>query len=376
MITVRFILTRLHLLRALLPLLTLRKVLNLLHAAVRFFLGTTRAVAHPPVLILSLTTHCNYKCRMCLKSTSPTSGKGALEDYRHPREMDFAALEALLREHADYLCMVRLHGGEPTQYRNFVPLVHLLNQLRIPFNIITNGSLLTEELCEALVGGYCFGVGVSLDAGRAETYRYIRRGGELSTVLANLRRLNALKRARRSVRPVLSASMCTFAANIGEVTELLQICHEHGIPSLSVGEGMDYDTPFTTAAQLARNNKALFRAELSRARAKAKELGLILRLRFPSLAGDSEPAGDLPRQVPVLPPKNCLNLYASVWLTPSLEAIGCSASAVSWGSVRDRGLDAVWNGTAGRYASARRDLRNHVVPEGCSGCIYTGGFAS
>jgi MoaA/NifB/PqqE/SkfB family radical SAM enzyme len=313
---------------------------------------------------------------MCLKSTTPTSDKGALLDYRHPREMDFPELRKLLEEHADYLCIVHLHGGEPLRYRNIVQLVELLNELKIPFNIITNGSLLTEQLCKKLVGGYCFSVGVSLDAASEETYRYIRRGGELSRVLSNLKRINTIKDNSRSRRPILSASMCTFAANIGEVSDLIQICHDYNIPSLTVGEGFDYDTNFTKPSNLARNNKELFRRELFKAQAKAKQLGVILRLRFPFLADDAESTRGLPRQVGTLLPKSCLNLYASVWRLPNLDAIGCSVSPMSWGSVKERGLDAVWNGPDGTYVIARRDLRNEKVPLACEGCVYTGRFLS
>jgi len=360
----------------LLPLLTIKKVLNLLHAVARFLLRTSKTVKHPPMLILTLTTYCNYSCRMCLKSTTPTSDKGALLDYRNPREMDFPELRQLLEEHADYLCIVHLHGGEPLRYSNIVPLVDLLNELKIPFNIITNGSLLTEQLCEKLVGGYCFSVGVSLDAASEETYRYIRRGGELSHVLSNLKRINTIKDSSHSRRPILSASMCTFAANIGEVSDLIQICHDYNIPSLTVGEGFDYDTNFTTPSQLAKNNKERFRRELSTAQSKARELGVILRLRFPFLADDAAPTKGLPKQVAILPPKSCLNLYASVWLMPNLDAIGCSVSPMSWGSVEEHGLDAVWNDPDGIYAIARRDLKNQRVPSACEGCVYTGGFLS
>ena len=148
MITVRFILTRFHLVFALVPLLTFRKVFNLLHAIVCFMLKKNRTVEHPPILLLTLTTDCNYTCRMCLKSSKWKSTKGALLNYRKPKEMDFAVLRELLIEHADYLAVVKLQGGEPLHYSNIVELVDLLNELKIPFDILTNGSLLTKELCK------------------------------------------------------------------------------------------------------------------------------------------------------------------------------------------------------------------------------------
>jgi MoaA/NifB/PqqE/SkfB family radical SAM enzyme len=377
MITVRFILTRFHLVFALLPLLTFRKVFNLLHAIAYFMLKKDRTVEHPPILLLTLTTDCNYTCRMCLKSSKWKSTKGALINYRKPKEMDFAVLRELLREHANYLAVVKLQGGEPLHYSSIVELVDLLNELKIPFDILTNGSLLTEELCKKLVGGYCFNISISLDAGSNETYRYLRRGGELPHVLSNLRRLNEIKEERASSRPMLNASMCTFSENIGEVSELVEICSQYKIPSLTVGEGFDYDTAFTQPHQLARNNKERFREELVKARSTAKQRGIILRLRFPCLAEDSaNSANQLPKQVGFVPPKDCLNLYASVWLLADFNAVGCSNSAISWGNIQEHGLQPVWNDPDGIYALARRNLKERKVPVGCEGCIYTGSFLS
>ena len=365
MITFSFILTRLHLVLALLPLLTFRKVFNLLHAIVCFVLRSSRTVKHPSILILTLTTHCNYTCRMCLKSRKRKSNKGALMDYQRPKEMDFGALRDLLREHADYLALVKLQGGEPLYHSNIVELVDLLNELKIPFDILTNGSLLTEDLCRKLVNSYCFSISISLDAGRNETYRYLRHGGELPQVLSNIGRLNDIKSERASNRPILNASMCTFAENIGEVSELLEICSEYRIPSLTVVEGHDYDTAFTKPHQLAR------------AKSTARRLGIILRLRFPCLADDSEnPGNQSSEQVSIVPPRNCLNLYASVWLLPDFNAMGCSCSTMSWGNIREQGLQPVWNDPDGLYVRARQDLRERKVPVACRGCIYSGGFLS
>lgn len=377
MITISFVLTRLHLVLALLPLLTFKKVVNLLHAVVRFVLKTSQTVEHPPILLLTLTTYCNYTCRMCLKSSKRKSTKGQLINYRNPKEMDFEALRELLMEHAEYLAVVKLQGGEPMHYSRIVELVDLLNELKIPFDILTNGSLLTEELCKKLVGSYCFNISVSLDAGSAETYRYLRHGGELQHVLSNVQRLNEIKAVHASSRPMLNASMCTFAENIGEVAAVVEICSQYKIPSLTVVEGHDYDTAFTQPHQLARNNKVRFQEELAKARSTAKQCGIILRLRFPCLAEDSANSDkQLPKQVGFVPPKDCLNLYASVWLMPDFNTVGCSNSTISWGNIQEHGFQSVWNDPGGVYVHARRDLKEGKVPTGCGGCIYTGSFLS
>ncbi len=73
MVTVSFIVTRIRLILALLPLLTFKKVFNLVAAIFFFLVKSERTVKHPPILILALSNKCNYECIMCLKSSKKVS---------------------------------------------------------------------------------------------------------------------------------------------------------------------------------------------------------------------------------------------------------------------------------------------------------------
>lgn len=374
MITISFILARVRLVLALLPLLTVRKIANLVAAICRFIVRSETTVAHPPILILTLTTECNYSCIMCLRSRREGSTKGSLMAYDNPREMDFDRLEALLREHADYLCVVQLHGGEPLTYSRFLPLVQLLNELRIPFDMVTNGSLLSERLCTELVGRYCFGLSVSLDAASPGTYARIRKGGDLANVLEGVGRITGQKRERRVRRPVVSASMCVFAQNVNEMAGLVRLCSDHGISDLTINEGWDYDTPEISEEHLVANNIDPVRRALEAARAEARRRKVNLRIRFPSLSGVE--FHDVPRQDELMLPRNCLNLYASAWVLPDFRLMGCSNATAAFGSLTEYTFEEVWNGKAFGYVRARRSLKRKEVPAECTGCIYTGSFFS
>ncbi len=109
MITVRFVFTRIFYLIAILPLLSRKKVLNLLKALFFFLFKSNCSVKSPPILVINLTNRCNYSCIMCAKQSSVKR----MIDYQNSCDMDFDVLEMFLRKHADYLCLVRLHGGEP-----------------------------------------------------------------------------------------------------------------------------------------------------------------------------------------------------------------------------------------------------------------------
>lgn len=374
MVTLTLIATRLKLLFALLPLLTIKKLFNLCLAALYFTLRSSKTVAHPPIMILTLTSGCNYKCIMCLRSSRSDSNKGSLIDYSHPKEMNFESLAMLLKQHSEYLCMVRLHGGEPLHHSGIHEVICLLNELKVPYTIVTNGALLTETLSQELVDRYCVGISISLDAAVEETYRQIRKGGTLKKVLSNIDQVTALKNKRNSNRPILNASMCTFSLNAREMPELVHLCKNHGIPTLTVAEGWDYDTPYIQATHLVENNKSLVADAIEEARKEAKRLGIRLRIRFPSL--QQYEGKTLPKQRGIIAPKNCLNLYASVWLLPEMDAMGCSSVTSVFGNVGEDKFQDVWNGEGGSYVRARQSLRNGEVPDPCRGCIYTGGILS
>jgi MoaA/NifB/PqqE/SkfB family radical SAM enzyme len=374
MVTLTLIATRLNLLVALLPLLNLKKLSNLAVAALHFLFRSSRTVKHPPIMILTLTSGCNYKCIMCLRSSRADSDKGSIIDYRHPKEMNFDSLRALLVEHANFLCMVRLHGGEPLHYSKILEVVDLLNELRIPYTIVTNGALLTDSLRPKLVDQYCVGISISIDAATEETYRKMRKGGDLKQLLSNIDELNNLKAERRTRRPVLNATMCTFSMNAPEMPDFIRLCKLHQISAVTVGEGWDYDTPHIQPTHLVENNKALVADSIAKSVDVARQLGVTLRTRFPSLQSyRDEP---LPRQRGIVAPKNCLNLYASVWVLPEFDAIGCSGVTATFGKIDCDNFQRVWNDESGCYAQARRSLRDGEVPAPCSGCIYTGGIFS
>ena len=67
-------------------------------------------------------------------------------------------------------------------------LLDLLNELKIPYNVVTNGLLLKEKIISRLLNSYCVGVGVSLDSADPETYAKIRKGGDLEKEILALRK--------------------------------------------------------------------------------------------------------------------------------------------------------------------------------------------
>ena len=356
---------------ALLPLLTFRKLINFLIAIFYFLIKSKKSVKHPPILILDLTNRCNFKCLMCSINETQTDH---YMDHKNPKDMDFKVLENYLREHAKYLVLVRLHGGEPLLYENIVPLIDLLNELKIPFNIVTNGSLLTEEISKKLINSYCVGIGFSLDTSNPERFETIRKGGDFQEITANIDQLSKIKEENKSKRPVFSASMCAMSINVEDMTDLIVFCKNHKIPALSVGEVTDLETLGFEKSHLISENKKNAYEAIKKAVKEAKKQGIIFRLRFPSLS--SSEFKDIPFHKGNILPKNCINLYAATWFLPDLRVIGCSASGISYGNLDKNDFQDIWNTPDYGYMKARTSFRTKNVPKGCEKCTYTGSFFS
>ena len=131
-------------------------------------------------LRLSLTPSCNLRCRYC-----SSSGEDRAREFSGMDNSDFAFLvsvAALLG-----IRRVRLTGGEPLLKPDLPELVAALSGIAgiLEVSLTTNGHLLAS-LAGTLKQAGLARVNVSLDSLRAERYRYLTRGGELSDALAGL----------------------------------------------------------------------------------------------------------------------------------------------------------------------------------------------
>jgi radical SAM protein with 4Fe4S-binding SPASM domain len=88
---------------------------------------------------------------------------------------------------------------------------HLLDRF-----LFTNGSMLSQELCDLLIDLQFERVYISLDAATAKTYKTIR-GYDLSKVESNIKRLLATKKQRNSQLPLIRVSFCIQDKNQNEI---------------------------------------------------------------------------------------------------------------------------------------------------------------
>jgi len=136
----------------------------------------------PRSVDLSITAGCNLRCAYCSHFTSAGDVDKDLETYEW---LQF--FEELNQCSVTDVC---LQGGEPLFREDFKELVQGVVRNRMRFSVLTNGTLITDEMASFLAStGRCDSVQVSIDGSIATTHDAFRGQGNFSRALDGLRLL-------------------------------------------------------------------------------------------------------------------------------------------------------------------------------------------
>ncbi len=133
---------------------------------------------------IELTDRCNFKCSMCyLMPITRQQGGRALN------AADFTRILGLLE--ADGLIELTLTGGEPFANPEVLEILRILEGRNIFVIVNTNGSILTDELLEALRRIRVGSIEISVYGFSENEYEKVTGRRALARVLANAERLKA-----------------------------------------------------------------------------------------------------------------------------------------------------------------------------------------
>jgi MoaA/NifB/PqqE/SkfB family radical SAM enzyme len=168
--------------------------------------------AKPLKIAICPSTYCNYNCIMCDHGRSPR------------RELP----ESIWEELAGYLptlSSLTLLGGEPLANPLAMRFLRAFDVAKTPdasVDLVTNGSLLTEQTMKHLRRATLGDVTISLNAGTPEVYERVQRGIALADVLANIDRLIEFRRGHHryfgiTVSFVLQPAAAHTLVDFGEI---------------------------------------------------------------------------------------------------------------------------------------------------------------
>ena len=106
-----------------------------------------------------------------------------------------------------------------------------------------NLNTASDEALEALVRYQVRRMSISIDGATDETYRKYRVGGDLNTVIENIKKINSYKKKHKSTLPALTWKFIIFGFNEHEISRARELAHEldmqFALDNCSCGAGSD-----------------------------------------------------------------------------------------------------------------------------------------
>jgi SynChlorMet cassette radical SAM/SPASM protein ScmE len=180
----------------------------------------------PISMELAITGKCNLRCLYCFHFTSPLDIPQDL-----PTEEWLTFFEELNRL---AVLRVTLEGGEPFIRPDFPEIIEGLVKNRLRFEILSNGTLITDEMAAFLAATRrCDSVQISVDGSKPETHDACRGKGNFSRAL---RGIEHLKRHQVKIRVRVTINRHNLE-DLPEVARLLLVDLE--LPAFSTNSA-DY----------------------------------------------------------------------------------------------------------------------------------------
>lgn len=169
------------------------------------------------VLQWHITHLCNLRCKHCYQ-----------EEYNnHMTKEDFYDF---LNKFCDYIKdknvfpQINLTGGEPLLHPNFFEFATEIRKRNIKLGILTNGTIIDEEVAKKISELNPVMVQISLDGNR-ETHDDIRGNGNFDKALKGI---DNLKKYKVKVLVSFTAQKCNYM----DYSELVKICKKHKVDKI------------------------------------------------------------------------------------------------------------------------------------------------
>jgi MoaA/NifB/PqqE/SkfB family radical SAM enzyme len=173
-----------------------------------------RPVTHLARVYVEPTSLCNLACRMCARNVfdEPQGHMEApiferiiagIQDLPSPAEVFFGGF------------------GEPLAHPGIIEMVAQAKAVATSVELITNGTLLTEERSHQLIEAGLDVLWISLDGVTPKSYADVRLGAELPKVLKNMEGFRLARRAAHRPEPEIGIAFVAMQRNIADLPTLL-----------------------------------------------------------------------------------------------------------------------------------------------------------
>ena len=192
-----------------------------------------RPATHLAKVYVEPTNRCNLECRSCIRNTWE-------EPLGQMTEATFVRIVKSLRVLAPRPTVFFGGFGEPLAHPRIAEMVAQVKALGAPVELITNGTLLTENLSRQLIEARLDVLWVSLDGATPESYTDVRLGAALPQVLDNITCFRNARRRPFHSTPEIGIVFVAMKRNVSDLPAVLRLGHRLDATRFMVSNVLPY----------------------------------------------------------------------------------------------------------------------------------------
>jgi radical SAM protein with 4Fe4S-binding SPASM domain len=241
-------------------------------------------------------------------------------------------------------------------------------------NMTSNGTIMTEKIAHKLINSGLDSIAFSIDGGTKETFEAIRVNARFEKVKRNINRLRKAKEDLGVERPWIALGLVLMKTNVHELSDVVRLCHELGVPSLNAENVFTWTEEMERDLPLYNGMTPEQEASIEEAKQVAQELNIILELpgfvmKEPGVCSYQPHKhfvvtweGDL---------RPCCNLYHPYHYV--FQGQKKFAHEATQGNLLREDFESIWNKPD--YAEFRKANETGVnLPEVCQDCLFSRGL--
>ena len=179
-------------------------------------------IAKPYWIYISLSHNCTYNCQMCAVVK-------ILKGYELPTEVVRKTLDEISQWNRD--CVIMFTGGEAFLRDDIFELIDYSAGKNLKTEVVSNGSLIGEELAQKIIVSKLNNIAISLDAARESTHDRIREKGSFKKTINAIENLTRIKK-KIGNGPQISVWTTIMKENVRELFDIVEIAKDLGVECL------------------------------------------------------------------------------------------------------------------------------------------------
>ena len=195
------------------------KATNLAVAGAHYVAASERVGAWPSIVKIDISPLCNLRCTVCVHAAPNGNPELEKQSFRAAQRMSLEQYSKIIDEIAGRTSAVSLYYlGDPLMHPDLDEMAALARASGLNVHVSTNFSFdLDEKRLDRLAASGVTHFTVCVDGLTQEAYGRTRVGGQIGTVLRNLRGLLRARTAAGSQYPRVEVQYLKYHHNLGEL---------------------------------------------------------------------------------------------------------------------------------------------------------------